>query len=127
MATLLRALTTIEVTMIRAAITGGDLQRILARDFAQYPSIKEACEHACKEYGLTAETMRCYASGGVPMRSRAYPKIRKRLTEIEQEEATAMVSVTVASKKLVESLTAQIRAYETAADSLRKIRDTISR
>jgi hypothetical protein len=113
--------------MNRAAITGGDLQRILARDFAQYPSIKEACEHACKEYGLTAETMRCYASGGVPMRSRAYSKIKKRLTEIEQEETTAMVTVTVANKKLVESITDQIRAYETAADSLRKIRDLISR
>lgn len=113
--------------MNRAAITGGDLQRILARDFAQYPSIKEACEHACGEYGLTAETMRCYASGGVPMRSRAYSKIKKRLTEIEQEETTAMVSVTVASQKLIESINAQIQAYETAANSLRKIRDLISR
>lgn len=74
------------------------------------------------DYSLTAETMRCYAASGVPMRSRAYNKIRSRLMAIDQEEAEAMVTVTVATKKLSESIDLQIRAFETAVASLKKLR-----
>lgn len=41
---------------------------------------------------------------------------------IDQEEAEAMVSVTVATKKLSESIDLQIRAFETAVASLKKLR-----
>ena len=111
-----------EVVMNRVRITGGDLQRLLARDYPQYRSITDACKFAASEYGLTPETMRCYAASGVPMRSRAYNKIRSRLMALDQEEAEAMVSVTVATKKLSESIDLQIRAFETAVASLKKLR-----
>jgi hypothetical protein len=56
------------------------------------------------------------------MRSRAYNKIRSRLMAIDQEEAEAMVTVTVATKKLSEAIDLQVRAFEAAAASLRKLR-----
>lgn len=121
-ATLPHAQTTTEVQMNRTRITGGDLQRLLAKDYPEYRSVTEACRVASPDFGLTPETMRCYAAAGVPMRSRAYNKIRSRLMAIDQEEAEAMVTVTVATKKLSEAIDLQVRAFEAAAASLRKLR-----
>jgi hypothetical protein len=60
------------------------------------------------------------------MRSRAYNKIRSRLMAIDQEEAEAMVTVTVATKKLSEAIDLQVRAFEAAAASLRKLRGDLN-
>lgn len=117
--------TTIEVNVSRDPIDGGDLQRLLAKDFPKHRSIKDACAAAASAYGLTPETMRCYASSGVPMRSKAYTKIRNRLTQIEYEEATAMIEVAAVSKNLVDAIDQQVMAFEKAARSLRELKRTI--
>ena len=111
--------------MSRDPIDGGDLQRLLAKDYPKHRSIKDACAAAATTYGLTPETMRCYASSGVPMRSKAYQKIRNRLTQIEYEEATAMVQVATVSKNLVEALDQQIVAFERAAKILRELKKSV--
>lgn len=116
---------TTEVNMYRAPIDGGDLQRMLARDYPQFKSIKDACMAAGPEYGLTAETMRCYSSSGVPKRSKAYSKIRNRLLQMEQEEATAMVGIQVANLKLLDAIDNQVRAFENAADNLKKLKSSL--
>jgi len=112
--------------MSREPIDGGDLQRLLAKDFPKHRSIKDACAAAASTYGLTPETMRCYASSGVPMKSKAYTKIRNRLTQIQYEEATAMVAVAAVSKHLVEAIDQQVTAFEKAARTLRELKKTIS-
>jgi ribosomal protein S20 len=117
--------TTIEVIMSRDPIDGGDLQRLLAKDFPKYRSIKDACAAAAQTYGLTSETMRCYASSGVPMRSKAYTKIKNRLTQIEYEEATAMIQVAALSKNLVDAIEQQVIAFEKAARSLNELKKTL--
>lgn len=125
-AILLRAQIIIEVTMQRIPIDGGDLQRLLARDYPQFKSIKDACAAAGPEFGLTAETMRCYASSGVPKRSKAYNKIRNRLMQMEQEEATAMLGVQVANKKLLEAIDNQVKAFENAVENLKRLRSGLT-
>lgn len=121
-----RAQTIIEVTMHRVPIDGGDLQRLLARDYPQFKSIKDACATAGPIFGLTAETMRCYASSGVPRRSKAYNKIRARLMQMEQEEATAMVGVQVANRKLLEAIDNQVKAFENAVENLKRLRSGLT-
>ena len=112
--------------MHRVPIDGGDLQRMLARDYPQFKSIKDACAAAGPEFGLTAETMRCYASSGVPRRSKAYNKIRARLMQMEQEEATAMLGVQVANKKLLEAIDNQVKAFENAVENLKRLRSGLT-
>lgn len=121
-----RAQIIIEVTMHRVPIDGGDLQRLLARDYPEFKSIKDACAAAGPEFGLTAETMRCYASSGVPKRSKAYNKIRNRLMQMEQEEATAMLGVQVANKKLLEAIDNQVKAFENAVENLKRLRSGLT-
>jgi hypothetical protein len=118
--------TIIEVAMHRVPIDGGDLQRMLARDYPQFKSIKDACAAAGPVFGLTAETMRCYASSGVPRRSKAYNKIRARLMQMEQEEATAMLGVQVANKKLLEAIDNQVKAFENAVENLKRLRSGLT-
>jgi hypothetical protein len=112
--------------MYRVPIDGGDLQRLLARDYPEFKSIKDACAAAGPDFGLTAETMRCYASSGVPKRSKAYNKIRSRLMQMEQEEATAMVGIQIANKKLLEAIDNQVRAFENAAENLKRLRSGLT-
>jgi hypothetical protein len=112
--------------MYRVPIDGGDLQRLLARDYPEFKSIKDACAAAGPDFGLTAETMRCYASSGVPKRSKAYNKIRSRLMQMEQEEATAMLGVQVANKKLLEAIDNQVKAFENAAENLKRLRSGLT-
>jgi hypothetical protein len=112
--------------MYRTPIDGGDLQRMLARDYPEFKSIKDACAAAAPDFGLTAETMRCYASSGVPKRSKAYNKIKARLVLMDQEEANAMVGIQVANKKLLEAIDNQVKAFENAAENLKRLRSGIT-
>lgn len=102
-------------------IQGGDLQRMLAKDFPQAKTVTKACEMAAIKYGLTAETMRCYASQGVPRGSKAYQKIAFRIREIEWEEATDLLAVSRSAEQLKYALNQQIAAFEQALYALKAL------
>jgi hypothetical protein len=67
-------------------------QVVLRKAPQEITSVTQACKIVAREYGVTPETLRCYASQGVPAKSKLVKRILQDYAIIEAENFSGMLT-----------------------------------
>jgi hypothetical protein len=103
------------------SIHAGEVQRVLFAMAPQARSITHAAQILADHFGLTPETLRCYAAAGVPARSKAKHQFIYELKNIKGRDLEVRTEAMRAEQELAASLDRLIEIHEKA---LRSLRDT---
>lgn len=103
------------------------VQKVLINSCPAYvTSVTEAAKMLASEYGMTAETLRCYASLGVPPRSKAKRMILKKYYELEAEDKKIFDTLKAANANLIASIDAMTAAFEKSKNILLELRKEVA-
>jgi|LakMenEpi03Aug12_release.lakeMendotaPanAssembly.Ray.scaffolds.fasta_scaffold06731_11 DNA-binding transcriptional MerR regulator len=94
---------------------------------AHVTSITEACKLLAKEYRVTAETLRCYASLGVPPKSKTKRLILEKYREIDAKDKQIVSTVRSAQRQLLTSIDSMVAAFEKSKNLLVELREEIAK
>lgn len=100
---------------------------LLSKAPREISDITGACKVLAKDYGVTPETLRCYASLGVPAKSKIRKMIVKDFYEIESRESRIAKEIQEAEGNLLQSIEKMAKTFEQAADSMRALRLAVQR
>ena len=89
-------------------------------------SVTEAAKMLASEYRMTAETLRCYASLGVPPKSKARRMILKKYYEIEADDKRIASTLKAANENLIASIDAMTEAFEKSRSILLELRKEVA-
>lgn len=89
--------------------------------------ITNACKALASEYGVTPETLRCYASLGVPAKSKIRKLIIRDFYDVESRESMIMKEIQEAENRLLEAIENTAKTFEKASQSMRTLRLSVQR
>jgi len=112
--------------IVNPSVEPWKIQRVLMlKSPPEVTNITHACALLAKSYGVSQETLRCYASTGVPARSKIAKKILRDFKEMEDENYGIDIKITEAEKQLLNSLEALIEAFSDSQKLLTQIKKSI--
>lgn len=87
------------------AVDGYFVQQVLMhRSPKNVKSVTQACNLLASEYGVTPETLRCYASIGVPARSKIVKRMLDDYAKIEAANAQEIFKISKMEEELIASI-----------------------
>ena len=89
-------------------------------------NITEASKILAKEYGVSPETLRQYASLGVPKKSKIRKQIIRSYYDVEAKEERWSQEVLTAEQSLLSSIDNMVTAFERAAQSMRELKEALN-
>jgi len=104
------------------------VQRVLlSKAPREITDITSACKVLASEYGVTPETLRCYASLGVPAKSKIRKMIIRDFYDIESREARIMKEIREAESQLLQAIDNMAKTFDKASKSMRALRAVVQR
>jgi len=100
---------------------------LLSKAPREISDITSACKVLAKEYGVTPETLRCYASLGVPARSKIRKMIIRDFYDIDSRDSRIAKEIRDAESNLLQSIENMAKTFEIAAESMRALRLAVQR
>jgi len=107
-------------------VDGWMVQQVLMyRSPREVNTITGACQVLAQKYGVTPETLRCYASKGIPSRSKIAKTILDEYAQIEAKNNAEMTRVLKMEEELVGSLGRVAQSFEEARKTLESLKSSI--
>lgn len=100
-------------------------QVLMFRSPADVNTISGACRALAKDYGLTPETLRCYASKGVPSRSKVARLFISQYADFEAKNNAQIQKINATERELIESIGRASAAFGEAAKSLSLLKESM--
>lgn len=111
-----------------ATVDGWMVQEVLMfRSPPEVNTISGACKMLASDYGLTPETLRCYASKGIPSRSKVAKMFVAQYAEFEAKNNAQIDKINATEKELIDSIGRTSEAFKEAAISLSALRESLMR
>jgi hypothetical protein len=102
-------------------------QVLMHRSPPEVKTITEACKLLANGYGVTPETLRCYASSGIPERSKLVRKMLDDYAKVEAHNSSEIFKINEMENELLGSLARVAESFAEASRTLESLKNSIER
>lgn len=90
-------------------------------------TITGACKLLAPKYGVTPETLRCYASKGIPSRSKIAKVMLDDYAKVEAQNNAEVLRIGKMEEELISSIERIAASFDQASKTLISLRNSIAR
>lgn len=102
-------------------------QVLMYKSPSNVTTITGACKVLAAKYGVTPETLRCYASKGIPSRSKIARIMMQEYADVEAANNAEIVKISKMEEELIHSIERIAGSFEHAGKTLIALKESIER
>jgi hypothetical protein len=102
-------------------------QVLMYKSPPEVTTITGACKSIAHKYGVTPETLRCYASKGIPSRSKIARIMLQEYADIEAVNNAELLKVHKMEEELIRSIERVAESFEHAGKTLIALKESVKR